>query len=179
MASVVIQFDGGPAYTSHTIYGIVKNAAGQYRITSGGTFEAYNASNWSTYVLTLTQQGATGNFLSSSITLADGQDYSISFRDKTTGSFLVADNRVGIGAVGLDALATANAADKLLGRNLAGGSDGTRTVQDSLRAGRNKVAFDVPSTGYFTVYQEDDTTAAWTGTYTRGTGGPLTVTDPA
>lgn len=179
MASVVIQFDGGSTQSGRTIYGVIKNATGQYRITSSGSFEAYNASNWSTYVLTLTEQGLTGNFVSSAITLTDGQDYSVSFRYKATGSFLVADIRVGVGGVGLDSLATANAADKLLGRNLAGGSDGTRTVQDSLRAGRNKVAFDVPAIGSFTVYKEDDSTVAWTGTYTRGTGGPLTATDPS
>ncbi len=75
----------------------------------------------------------------------------------------------------------AAAADKALGRNLAGGSDGGRTVRDSLRAGRNKVAFDVPAAGQFTVYAEDDSTPAWTGTYARGAAalGPLTGTDPA
>lgn len=72
-------------------------------------------------------------------------------------------------------------ADAVLGRNLAGGSDGGRMVKDSLRAGRNKISFDVPVAGQFTVYAEDDATPAWTGTYTRGSSnlGPLTVTDPA
>lgn len=76
--------------------------------------------------------------------------------------------------------ATANA-DALLARSIAGGADGGRTVQDALRAGRNKVAFDVPATGQFTVYQEDDATPAWTGTYTRGSvsTGPLTGVDPS
>lgn len=71
-------------------------------------------------------------------------------------------------------------ADKLLGRNLAGGSDGGRTVQDALRTSRNKIQFDVPSAGQFTVYAEDDITPAWTGTYLRGPNnlGPLTQTDP-
>jgi hypothetical protein len=71
-------------------------------------------------------------------------------------------------------------ADKILGRNLAGGSDGGRTVQDALRGGRNRVAFDTPITGQFTVYTEDDATPAWVGVYTRGAVGlgPLTVTDP-
>lgn len=72
-------------------------------------------------------------------------------------------------------------ADKFLARNLGGGSDGGRTVQDALRTSRNKIAFDVPSAGQFTVYAEDDITPAWTGSYLRGPNnlGPLTVTDPA
>jgi hypothetical protein len=72
-------------------------------------------------------------------------------------------------------------ADKLLGRNLAGSADGGRTVRDSLRAGRNKIAFDVPAAGQFTVYAEDDTTPAWTGTYSRSATivNALTGTDPA
>lgn len=75
----------------------------------------------------------------------------------------------------------AQAADKVLGRSLAGGSDGGRTVADALRASRNKVAFDVPAAGQFTVYAEDDATPAWVGTYSRGanTLGPLTGTDPS
>lgn len=76
---------------------------------------------------------------------------------------------------------TAQIADKVLGRNLAGGSDGGRTVKDALRASRNKVAFDVPSSGQFTVYAEDDTTPAWVGTYTRSADAvnALTVVDPS
>ena len=72
-------------------------------------------------------------------------------------------------------------ADKLLGRSLAGGFDGGRTVQDALRTSRNKIQFDIPSAGQFTVYAEDDITPAWTGTYLRGPNnlGPLTQTDPA
>ncbi len=72
-------------------------------------------------------------------------------------------------------------ADKLLGRNHEGGADGGRTVSQCLAASRNKVAFEVPGAGQFTVYAADDTTPLWTGTYTRGatTLGPLTATDPA
>lgn len=73
----------------------------------------------------------------------------------------------------------ASHADKLLGRNLAGASDGGRTVQDALRGSRNKVAFDVPGIGQFTVYKEDDVTVAWTGTYTSSVGAsPVTTIDP-
>ena len=76
---------------------------------------------------------------------------------------------------------TAEIADKILGRNLAGGSDGGRTVRDSLRTARNRVAFDTPAAGQFTVYSEDDLTVAWIGGYSRGSNtlGPLTNIAPA
>jgi len=76
---------------------------------------------------------------------------------------------------------TAQIADKLLGRNLAGGSDGVRTVQDALRFSRNKVTI-VPinaTSGTLTVYAEDDTTPAWTGVVTRASADALSAVDPA
>lgn len=77
----------------------------------------------------------------------------------------------------LDALPTAaENADKLLGRNLATGSDGGRTVQDALRSLRNKSEI---VTGTLTVYQEDDSTSAWTAAVTTAAGDPLSSIDPA
>ncbi len=75
----------------------------------------------------------------------------------------------------------AQIADKVLGRNVAGGSDGGRTVAQALATLRNKVAFDVPAAGQFTVYAADDVTPLWTGTYGRGSNtlGPLTGVDPS
>jgi len=71
-------------------------------------------------------------------------------------------------------------ADALIARNITGGSSTGRLVKDVLAASRNKVAFDVPAVGQFTVYDIDDTTALWVGTYARGanTLGPLTGVDP-
>jgi hypothetical protein len=71
--------------------------------------------------------------------------------------------------------ATANA-DALLGRNIAGGSNGGRTVKDALRVSRNKV---VVSATTITVYAEDDTTIAWTGTLTTDAAAiPITAVAP-
>lgn len=68
-------------------------------------------------------------------------------------------------------------ADYLLGRNLAGGSDGGRTVKDALRALRNKSEI-VGAT--LTVYQENDTTSAWTATVSSSASAdPVTGIDPA
>lgn len=67
-------------------------------------------------------------------------------------------------------------ADKILGRNLAGSSDGTRTVADALRALRNRTAL---SGGTLTVYAEDDSTPAWTAAVTTSAGDPISQIDPS
>ena len=70
-----------------------------------------------------------------------------------------------------------SSADVLLGRNLAGGSSGGRTVRDALRFLRNKWAV---VTGTLTVYQEDDTTPAWTGAVSSDVAAiPIVGNDPA
>ncbi len=66
-------------------------------------------------------------------------------------------------------------ADGLLARNIAGGSNGGRTVTDALRPLRNRV--DTDETG-IVVYQEDDTTEAWSGTVTRASLDPMTSVNP-
>ncbi len=68
-------------------------------------------------------------------------------------------------------------ADHLLGRNIAGGSDGGRTVQQALYFLRNKWTV---AGGTLTVYGTDDATPSWTGAVT-GTAGadPITGNDPA
>ena len=71
----------------------------------------------------------------------------------------------------------AEVADKLLGRSLAGGADGGRTVTQALRALRNKIAI---AAGTMTVYEEDDTTPDWTGAVTTDPAAePITEIDPA
>lgn len=66
--------------------------------------------------------------------------------------------------------------DKLLGRNIAGGSDGGRTVTSALRLLRNKRSI---AGGTLTVTQEDDTTQAWTAAITTAAGNPVNSIDPA
>lgn len=66
-------------------------------------------------------------------------------------------------------------ADKILGRSLAGGGDGGRTVRDALRALRNRVYI---SGGTLHVTQENDTTDAWTAAVTTTAGNPISDLDP-
>lgn len=80
------------------------------------------------------------------------------------------------------ALPTAAAnADKLLGRNIAGGSDGGRTMTSALRMVRNKVVFTpIDSTsGTFDVYAENDSDVAFSGTYVRAVADALQTVDPS
>ena len=78
--------------------------------------------------------------------------------------------------VAFAASAAAEIADKLLGRGIQGGADGGRTVTDALRYLRNRVAI---SAGTMTVYQENDSTSAWTAAVTTAAGNPISEIDPA
>lgn len=79
-------------------------------------------------------------------------------------------------AMALTTAERGSVADKILGRSLATGADGGRTVQDALRSLRNRQAI---AAGTLTVYQENDTTAAWTAAITTAAGNPLSEIDPA
>ena len=83
-----------------------------------------------------------------------------------------------IGASELAQSAAQEIADEVLSRNLAGGgSGGTRSVRNALRALRNKVS---ESSGTLTVTEEDDTTPAWTAAVVRTPStNPITSVDPA
>lgn len=80
-----------------------------------------------------------------------------------------------IGSSELAATAAAEIADALLGRNVAGGSDGGRTVKQALYALRNRVAI---GAGTMTVYQTDDTTSEWTAAVTTAAGDPISEVNP-
>lgn len=71
----------------------------------------------------------------------------------------------------------AQVADKLLGRNLAGGSDGGRTVRQALRPLRNRM--EISEEGVMSVYKEDDATVDWEAAVTTDAAAePITKVDP-
>jgi len=73
--------------------------------------------------------------------------------------------------------ATAEIADRVLGRTISGGADGGRTVTSALRILRNKFT---AASSTLTVYAEDDVTTAWTSTLsTDAAATPITGSDPA
>lgn len=70
----------------------------------------------------------------------------------------------------------ATIADSVLNRDLAGGGSGnTRNVRNALRANRNKVA---TAAGILRVYQEDDTTVAFSAATSTAAGNPIVSIDP-
>lgn len=71
--------------------------------------------------------------------------------------------------------AAANA-DKLIGRNIAGGSDGGRTIAEAMAFLRNKW---VITAGTLTVYETNDSSVSWTSTVTTTASNPITGSDPA
>jgi len=80
-------------------------------------------------------------------------------------------------AAALEVIATATeVADAILRRNVAGGSDGVRTVSEALYVLRNKTEI---IGGFMKVYQTDDATVAFQGPVTTAPGDPLTSFDPA
>jgi len=80
--------------------------------------------------------------------------------------------------VGLTSTALAEVADKNLGRNVMGGSDGGRTVSESFCGIRNKHGID-PVDGKYKVYETDDSTLSWEATVTASQGAvPVTEINP-
>lgn len=87
----------------------------------------------------------------------------------------IAANAIGASELAQDA--AREIADEVLDRDLAGGaSGGSRNVRNALRSLRNKVAI---AAGTLTVYQEDDSTSAWTAAVTTAAGDPIDSIDPA
>lgn len=74
------------------------------------------------------------------------------------------------------AYSTAEIADRLLGRSIAGGADGGRTVTSAFRRVRNRVRI---AGGVLTAYQENDSTVDHTAAVTTAPGDPITEVDPA
>lgn len=74
-------------------------------------------------------------------------------------------------------------ADAFLKRDMSAVTgEASRSPLNALRSLRNKMATDVPSAGQITVYKEDDSTSAWTATYSSvaaSSANVITGVDPA
>lgn len=74
---------------------------------------------------------------------------------------------------------TTDHADALLGRNIAGGSTGGRTVTQALRPLRNKTSMAADGLTFY-VHEEDDSTTSWQATVARTASlDPITTVTPA
>lgn len=81
-----------------------------------------------------------------------------------------------ITATALAQSAAQEVADEVLDRNLAGGGSGaSRNVRNALRSIRNRVK---NNGGTLEVYEENDSTIAWSAALTTAAGNPITEVDP-
>jgi hypothetical protein len=118
--------------------------------------------------------GAVGSVTGSVGSIAAGGIAAASFAAGAIDASAIAANAIGASELAADA--TAEIADRVLGRNVAGGSDGTRTVSEALYVLRNKTDI---AAGTLTVYQTDDATPAFTAAVTTTAGNPISQIDPA
>lgn len=110
-----------------------------------------------------------------SVGVATGGIANTAFASGAIDAAAIAANALGASELAQDA--AQEIADEVLNRNVAGGGSGnTRNVRNALRSLRNKVAI---SAGTATIYEEDDTTSAWTAAITTAAGNPISVVDPA
>lgn len=110
---------------------------------------------------------------------ADASDIAAATSTIATGILLIkakTDNLPAAPAAVSDIPTAAANADKLLGRNLAGGSDGGHIVTDALRPLRNRTEI---VGGVLKVYEEDGVTLAWSAPVTTAVGDPLASVTPA
>lgn len=109
------------------------------------------------------------------VAVAAGGIASTSFAAGAIDNAAIAANAIGASELAQDA--AQEIADEVLNRNLAGGGSGnTRNVRNALRSLRNRAGI---AAGTLTVYEEDDTTPAWTAAVTTTAGDPLSEVDPA
>lgn len=130
------------------------------------SLSTFNNSSDSVGLKAVTHSGATVAGLVSAITIGTGGIVAASFAASA------------IDAAALATDAGQEIADRILQRNIHGGSDSGRTVSEALAVLRNKVAV---SGSAMTVYRENDTTAYWTASVTTvsSTSGILNSVDPA
>lgn len=152
------------AFTSQVT--IERDASSVVSVTGGGASDAWDALR-SAHVI----PGSFGE----GVLIATGGIASTSFAAGAIDAAAFATDA--IGAAELSQAAAQKIADEFLNRDLAGGASGdSRGVRNALRSLRNRVAV---SGGTVTVYEEDDTTSAWTAAVTTTAGNPITEVDPA
>lgn len=84
--------------TGRTLYAVLRSATGTVYNTAGAAFEAYNASNWTSYDIALTEQGTSGYYVGDMPAVAAGI-YAVEVRWQAGGSPATTDTTVGSGEV--------------------------------------------------------------------------------
>lgn len=158
-------FFDGTGYTSAGSVGVVRIAAGTYSGVTVGSAATILAGTYSGVTVGINDIAAatySGVTVGSAATILPGGIIATSF-----------------GASAIDAAALAvdagqEIADRVLSRNIAGGNDSSRSVGQALFVLRNRVN---ATSSVGTVYQNDDTTSAFTFSITTGAN-PIAQVDP-
>lgn len=82
--------------TGRTLYAVVYDTTG--RVWNGAAFVAFNAPDWGTYAVTVTEQGASG-YYTGDFPVVTGGAYNVAVRDRSGGSPAVGDPVAGSGQV--------------------------------------------------------------------------------
>lgn len=95
-----LQFAYGTS--GRTVYAVVRTTTGT--VWNGTAFAAFNAANWSTYAVSMTEQGASGYYVGNFPAVSAGL-YFVEVRDRAGGSPAVSDPVAGSGEVEWDGAA--------------------------------------------------------------------------
>ena len=174
----IVNFDSGDSMRlgQFALPTAVPTAAGGLPTFGTGAGQL-NLSGGSVGIVPATLSGVTidgVNRVNSSVTIANATYSAVTVRVDPTQTFSgvtvgVSNIQAGtysgvtVGVNNVTAGVGSSIADRTLARSLAGNADGGRTVQDAFRVLRNRTQIDGST---ITVYQEDDTTSAWTGSVT-------------
>lgn len=144
--------------SGRTLYAVVRNTAGQ--VWNGTSFEAYNASNWATYDIALTEQSTSGYYVGNFPAVAAGV-YPVEVRHQSGGGPAVGDTVVGDGAIDWTGSAVAGVKDGVDANVVEWLGTGVIVSQD---------AVPVVSVGWFA--DPNDSYAGQVLSYSAGNGVP-------
>ena len=155
-----------------TVYSVIRSSTGT--VWNGSAFVSYNEANWTTYAVSLTEQGTSGYYVGDFPAVSAGA-YNVEARQRAGGSPAVTDAIIGSGVIqwsGTAVVPIGSIASNVWGVDLGNG----RTSGYFQKGGFNKT---VRTASALTVYETDDTTPLVAATSTGDvTLNPLASVDP-
>jgi len=181
-SSVFVLFAGSAASTSAGLVDLVWDEARSAHTTAGSFGQGAASVQGNVTGSVASVSGAVGSVtgavgsVTGSVGSVTGAVGSVTGAVGSVTAAVTADTVTDKTGYALTAAADNAIADALLARNVAGGSSAGRLVKEALYMMRNKW---VRSGGTLTVYEVDDTTAAYTVAYTETAVNAITTFDPA
>ena len=168
-AAGAVTFPGTIASTTNITAGTITTVTNLTNAATSGDFTATMKTSIGTAVAASAVASVTGN-VGGSVGSINGVTFPSNF------SSLAIDGSGDVTYNNAAPPTTAQIADKVLGRNIAGGSDGGRSVSEAFFVLRNKVSI---SGTTMTVYSTDDVTTSWQSTLTANPSAePITASAP-